>query len=278
MKYFECLPSDAGKFISQLADVREVRLRNGKPIRLNVGGKWFWLGKNCLQTSCLGALNFQSVCDEFVKKACNQSVYAYEKMLAQGFFTMSDGCRVGVCGVMGANGVFQQYTSVCVRTAKYHSCVDVALNNSFIVAGPPRSGKTTFLRDFACKTSTFCNVVVVDERGELSCCEGFDKKSFCDVFRYTDKKYAFQVAVRTMSPDWIVCDELSQGEISLLENAVTCGVKVAASLHASGVEEVRQKLGQAVNVFNNVVLLKQDTFIQTVQNLTKASKQLTNLA
>lgn len=47
-----------------------------------------------------------------------------------------------------------------------------------------------------------------------------------------------------------------------MENAVTCGVKVAASLHASGVEEVRQKLGQAVNVFNSVVLLEQDIFIR----------------
>lgn len=92
------------------------------------------------------------------QKACNQSVYAYEKMLAQGFFTMSDGCRVGVCGVMGANGVFQQYTSVCVRTAKYHSCVDVALNNSFIVAGPPRSGKTTFCGTSPAKLPLFATL------------------------------------------------------------------------------------------------------------------------
>lgn len=253
--------------MQSVSGLRELRLRDNKPISLNVCGKWFWLGNNNLLPTPANATNFGCLCENFVKRACNSSVYAYEKMLAQGFFTLSDGSRVGVCGVKGGD-VFKRYTSLCVRVAKGISCAQT-FDNSVIVAGPPRSGKTTYLRDLALKLSRTENVVVVDERGEISACRGFEE-SFCDVFLFADKRYAFETAVRAMSPDWIVCDELSGGELPLLQHAEASGVKVAASIHAGGLQELKRLLGDTVSAFHYAVLLQKDTFAQTVVSLSNA--------
>ena len=265
MNFWECLPAEVGRFLKETSGLREIRLRNGKAVKVNVNGKWYFLGRNKLQLSPQGALCVEN-CDEIVKKACNSSVYAYEKMLAQGYFTLSDGSRVGVCGVVGASGSFKKYTSLCMRLARYVGCATTNFCDSVVVAGPPRSGKTTFLRDFACKLSHTQNVVVVDERGEFSACRGFDD-GFCDVLALCEKKYAFEVAVRSLSPDWIVCDELAQSEFPLLENASASGVKVAASLHAENLDELSQRLGSFLRAFRFAVLLQKDTFVQQIVDL-----------
>lgn len=267
MNFAECLPAEVSDYVGKLNGVRELRLRNGKGIRLNVDGKWFWLGKNALLTSPERALRWECLCDDFVKRACNQSVFAYEKMLAQGFFTLSDGTRIGVCGIVGANSTFQSYTSLCVRTAKFVTCVEQDFCDSVVVAGPPGSGKTTYLRDLACRLSQRQNVVVADERGELSCCNGFSSRSFCDVFQYASKAYAFEVAVRTMAPDWLVCDELSENDLSYLPCVAASGVKLAASIHAGTLDELKMRLGKHLNFFSYAVLLQKDTFAQNVVEL-----------
>lgn len=267
MNCIQCLPQEASGYLSGLDGIREIRLRNGKGLKVNVKGKWFWLGKNALLTSPQNALRFENVCEEFVKKACNRSVYAYEKMLAQGYFTLNDGSRVGVCGELSQDGVFKNYTSLCVRTAKYFRCVQSVFNDSVIVVGPPSSGKTTYLRDYACRLSKTQNVVVVDERGEISSCEGFEKYSECDVLKFGGKKYAFQVAVRSLSPDWIVCDELSEEDYCLLPQVCESGVKLAASIHATDADGLAKRLGKYLLCFSFAVFLERNTFQQTVMQV-----------
>ncbi len=267
MNCIECLPPAAEKVLHGLENIREIRLRNGKGIKVNIGGVWFWVGHNALLTAPTNALRFEDVCDSYVKKACNQSVYAYEKMLAKGFFTLGDGARVGVCGVQAEDGIFQRYTSLCIRTANFVHCCVEDFCQSVVVAGPPRSGKTTYLRDLACKLSQRCEVVIVDERGEISSCGGFEKRSNCDVFKYASKRYAFEVAVRSMSPDWIVCDELSEYDLPLLPLACASGVRVAASVHAADLSSLKARLGRHLDNFHSAVLLQKDTFQKTVVTL-----------
>ena len=265
MSLRDCLPVEIS-YVAEMPNLRELRLRNNLPARVNVGGKWLWAGRSALVTSPERALRLDDVCDSVVKKACNSSVYAYEKMLAQGYFTMSDGVRVGVCGVMGANGVFQKYTSLCLRVPRYVACAKDTFDGSVIVAGPPRSGKTTYLRDFACKLSQTHNVTVVDERGEIAC-GNFFERSYADVFCYTDKRYALEVAVRTTSPDWLVTDELAEADLCLLQSATASGVNLAASIHAQGLGELKARLGKYLDCFRHAVLLEKDTFAQTIVEL-----------
>jgi len=276
MNFLQCLPDSAAACLVGVKGIRELRLRNDSPAKVNVDGAWYWLGTRSLTATPERAPKLPSdVCDEFVKKACNNSVYAYEKMLAQGYFSMEDGTRVGVCGVLGAKGIFQRYTSLCIRTARQVDCVGSLPQGSVLVVGAPCSGKTTYLRDLAVKLSRAHNVVVVDERGELSGCNGFAAKSFCDVFLYCDKRYAFEVGVRTMSPDWIVCDELAESDVALIPNVAASGVKLAASVHAETLENLSAKLGSALQYFNTAVFLERNTFAQKTVDLRQNAQTTT---
>lgn len=262
MKLAECLPIELRDRVSILNGVREIRIRDGRPTKVNVKGQWYFVGAKTFTQNRANALLLGEVCEEIVKKACNNSVYAYEKMLARGFFTLEDGVRVGVCGVVAGEKevVFQKFTSLCLRIPHYVSCVDTDTliacgRGNVVVIGPPASGKTTFLRDLAVKLSDNYNVLVVDERGELFYDEAVLAMSYCDVLKWADKQYAFESGVRAISPDYIVCDELSTDDISYLKRCLNSGVKVICSIHGRSVEDFAARFG-LLDCFSTAVILR----------------------
>ncbi len=260
MKIWACLPDEVGQRLHNVADVREIRIRNGKPIRINVGGSWYVLGEKGL-TNGRGGIVSGYACDEIVRRACNNSVYAYEKMLARGFFTLEDGVRVGVCGELAgaSEPVFRSYSSLCFRIPHYVSTADKRIldccsSGNVVVIGPPCSGKTTMLRDIAVKLSQKYNVLAVDERGELFYDEVAECVD-CDVLKWSSKDYAFETGVRAMSPQWIVCDEIAAEDVAALRKAANSGVSVACSSHGRSVEDFYGKF-DLKGVFANAVVLE----------------------
>lgn len=261
MKYLECLPTQIADRLKGLGDIREIRIRNGCAVKVNIKGAWYYLSTVGVVSNENGAIVVGDICDEIVTKACNNSVYAYEKMLASGFFTLEDGARVGVCGYIAGSSqtVFQKYTSLCLRIPHNVSCVDSetyrrCVKGNVVVIGPPGSGKTTFLRDFATKLSRHYNVLVVDERGELFYDSSLARQTNCDVLKWSSKAYAFEVGVRAMSPQWIVCDELSSDDVQYLANCLSCGVNVACSVHGGSVYDFKCKIGVYAEFVSAVVL------------------------
>ena len=272
MKLLDCLPSEVSDALYKQKDVREIRIRNGRAVRLNVGGQWYMLGKSGLVQQRGGAITLDDVCDGIVKRACNNSIYAYEKMLAKGFFTLEDGVRVGVCGQVAGSkeAVFQKYTSLCFRIPHHVACVDAVTlaqcsKGNVVVIGPPCSGKTTFLRDLSVKLSQDSNVLVVDERGELFYENDLLYSSNCDVLKWTSKAYAFDVGVRSLSPQWIVCDELSSDDVASVRAAVNSGVNVACSAHGYSLEDFSSKF--ALSCFFKTAIILDSNFRFRVKSL-----------
>ena len=116
-------------------------------------------------------------------------------------------------------------------------------------------GKTTYLRDIAYQLSKrldLINILIVDEREEIA--NVYDGKEIfklqnCDIYSGTTKKFAFNNGIRSMKPDVIITDEINiDKDIEDIENVLTSGVKVFASIHASSTEELRNKDG-----FKNII-------------------------
>lgn len=87
---------------------------------------------------------------------------------------------------------------------------------SAIIAGPPLSGKTTLLRDLARRLSgvsggRYYRVAIVDERGEIAASSGGCPQcdvGFSDVLTGYPKDVGILTALRTLSPQIIICDEI----------------------------------------------------------------------
>lgn len=248
MKLQQCVWQELAHVLDVYDDVREIRLRDFGKVKLNVGGVWYYLQGDKLVLDGKFADNVGQVCGNVIANACNGSLYAYEKTLSKGYFTLQDGTRFGVCGTLSQQGVFQTYTSLCVRIPHCVACAtkqmcNAAVVGNTVVIGPPSSGKTTLLRDMATKLSANFNVLVVDERGEIF----FDsvERGCCDVLARADKSYAFGVAIRSLAPDIIICDELSPDDTDNVKIALGAGVKLTCSVHGQSVQDFANKFSFA---------------------------------
>ena len=80
-------------------------------------------------------------------------------------------------------------------------------------------------------------MVVLDERFELSA-DGFDLGACTDILQGYPKREGLSHAVRCLSPEYIVCDELGENDFSAIRAASFSGVALIASIHAGSVHEL----------------------------------------
>ena len=210
------LPGSAGELVKRHgARLTEIRLRAGRPVQLRLGAQEL-LSENVLDEAALEGI---------LASLMDYSVYARQEELDQGFFTLDDGSRVGVCGRMhSGSGVLRMagIGSVCVRVARaIPGCAkalagalldDGGLHSTLFVS-PPGLGKTTLLRDVAriLSGAGYC-VGLVDERHELAACRRgvptLDVGSRTDVMDGCPRAEAIRRMLRTMAPDAIISDEI----------------------------------------------------------------------
>lgn len=144
----------------------------------------------------------------------------------------------------------QQLHSVNLRIARWkwitlpeelRSLLEQRLTGVLLI-GEPDSGKTTLLRSIAqalaAQDKTVC---VIDERREI--CPGatvpYEQKTMAvDEISGLPKAMAVQMALRTLSPQFILLDELGgTEEVRALEQGMFSGAAIIATLHASSWEE-----------------------------------------
>ena len=229
----------------------EIRLRADKPVLVNYGGEYRFLGAYGLvdRTESAILVTASEIADT-VFAAGRFSVYSVEEQIKRGFITAENGERIGLAGQFvydkGTALAVRDFTSVCIRVPHevvgcgaeiYEKCLSDELKNT-LIASPPGIGKTTLLRDLCriISEKTARNILVCDERGELS---AGNTGETSDVLMFADKATAFDVGIRTMRPDVIVTDELSDGDCVAVKRAIVGGVKVLASAHFESVKEIK---------------------------------------
>ena len=237
----------------------EIVLRTERPLCIECPQKRFYFTENGCVTDSLLSQNMVKVSKrsmmEVFQNLCNYSVYSFQNEINNGYITLKGGHRAGVCGtaVIDKSKIvsIKDISTINIRIAReVIGCSEklsqkVDPKKGVLICGEPCSGKTTLLRDFARELSYKYKVSLIDERNELSSNHNGIAQNdvgMCDIYDSYIKDDAITHAVRSMSPDIIVCDEISTlSDIKTIENSVNSGVSFICTLHAKCKKELMKK-------------------------------------
>lgn len=259
---------------------QEIRLRVDRPLCVKCGDKSYFITNSGSLTDLpcgdLYRTGLREI-DSSFQRICNYSVYARQREIINGFITLAGGHRAGICGTAvvrdGRIINIRDISSVNLRIAREHrGCAGELYRlikhraGGVLICGEPCSGKTTVLRDLARSLSADGGsaVSLIDERGELAATvSGVAQNDvgLCDVFDGYPKAYAMEQALRTMSPQTIICDEIgSPSDVSAAIRVQSSGVRIIASAHARSRKELFERIYLRklldLGVFSTVVFLR----------------------
>ena len=217
--------------------------------------------------------------EELFAEICRGAAYRFEKQVENGYIPLPGGHRVGICGsyVEDESGMIRlrDISSINFRICREITGIAEALFPkllcdgkfcSTLIVSEPCGGKTTLLTDLVRVLSDHgYRTAVIDERGEIaSSYRGMPQKelgALADVLDGYPKPYGMMVALRTLSPQVLVCDEIgSANETERMLEAMNAGVPVLATAHAKDEEELfnRPQIKRLTDAgaISKVVLLK----------------------
>lgn len=258
LKYF---PQKLQKEIKQSAEkdfnvLEEIRIRVNKAIILKFNEFEKIIEYSVTQQEILGCLQL----------ICENSIYSYQKHIAEGFVTIKGGHRVGITGsCVIENGRVVNINYICSlnfriarevigcskKILKYILNIEKNTVYNTLIVSPPGVGKTTILRDIirqvadGIKELNFraINVGVVDERGEIAALyKGIPQNNIgikTDVIENVSKSIGMKMLIRSMAPKVIVADEIGGYEdIDAINYVVCSGSKGIFTAHGSNFEEL----------------------------------------
>lgn len=260
----------------------EIRFVCGKPISVGINGKIFFISEcgDISATAENAAVCTPNMLNLIFKKACDNSVYAYEEEIRKGFITI-DGChRIGICGkgvVKGGKLTYIKDISAlnvrisheipgCAENIIGFVCEADKISNTLIIS-PPGCGKTTMLRDIARILGKKHKVGIADERSEIGG-SAFDTGTLSVVMDGVPKAAAMNMMIRSMGIDVIITDEIgNDDDAEAIQNAVYSGVSVIASIHGFNSDDVKKKSGRLYSCFEKAVVLSKKHGSGTVEEM-----------
>lgn len=253
-----------------LFQIEEIRLRSGRPLIIgNSSGEWF-VGTSESASLKEGAVFIVTAEDisECLSNMSEKSVYAFQDEIRQGFLTLKNGHRVGICGraIVEKNNIksIRDCSGLNIRISReVEGCSEFAAKyilkgrsdifNTLIIS-PPSCGKTTLIRDLSrllgsgSKKLGFdgVNVGLVDERCEIaSVYKGTPKKNIgtrTDIIDNCPKAEGILMLLRSMSPKVIITDEIGdEGDAAAVKKLMNSGVRLIATAHGYNISELKAR-------------------------------------
>ena len=276
-------------------NLNEIRLTAAKPVIADMGDycRYFKFTKkdmpdlkNIFTNNIKDALIADKKMIECVLSlASDNSLYAFENELKCGFITLKGGHRIGVCGTaVYENSIIKtikNISSVIIRIAKTFELNDDYYANQIfdgtrikntVIAGRPKSGKTTILRSTAkylsdCVFGGNCQKIItvglIDERMEIA--SVLNGENMLDtginsfVMNGINKTDGCEFMIRAFSPDVIIMDEIwSENDFDAVKRAIGGGCSVICTCHAS--------YKQAQNILN-ILPAELCVYIEKINNI-----------
>ena len=226
--------------------INEIRLKSNSYMRLIADSKNF--ETNIFIT--------ENMLEDILLMLCDNSIYAHINTIKDGYISVGNGIRAGICGkailendeITGVHNI----TSINIRIPNdivnagnyiFNLLTKVGFKKSFLLYSSPGVGKTTILRDLITKLEekdTKFRYAVIDTKEEITA--GIKKIISGDVFLSYPKGLAIELATKSMTPQYIICDEISsKEEAEAILRATNAGVNLIATTHAGSIEDLYAK-------------------------------------
>ena len=293
---YKILPKEISNIVKQYLQedaVQEIRIKSGKPVILNLS-----YGEK--------VLDYRTTSEDLkfmMAKVSNYSLYAFEEEIKQGYITLKGGHRVGLAGeCVISNGevrTIKNISSLNIRICREiigssNKIMNLITNNNRVyntlIVSPPKCGKTTILRDIAKNISNGMykinlsgkKVTIVDERSEIAACyNGVPQMNVgirTDILDNCLKKSGMIMAIRSLSPEVLICDEIgTKGDLEALNMAFNSGVNVIVTVHGYDIADV---YGRAVFkdlidncILERIILLSNRKGAGTIETVYKVSRE-----
>lgn len=244
--------------------VREICLRVERPLAISCFPDSYFFdreGAVCRLLPQDPLLCTREMFRETIQILTEYSLQSYRKEMNAGYITVKGGHRAGLSGscVYDRDQILSmsEISSINLRIARQVKGVADSLLQrisvdgikSTLIAGPPGSGKTTLLKDLARQLAGEAygyKLSIIDERGEIAAVyRGVPQNDIgilSDVFDGYHKGEGMTMAIRSMSPQIIILDEIAtkQDACSVMQG-LNAGVCVIATVHAASLDELCRK-------------------------------------
>lgn len=260
--------------LSERDMISELRLNSGRAAAMVFHDRIMYLTHNGLtanpnNTSIVTVMPLDI--EAVVNSLSHFSIHSCTEQMRNGVFVLRGGVRVGLSGRYNSEGILTDITGLNFRISRnIVGCGEIVYkliqeyNCSVVICGGVNSGKTTILRDVCRLTGNNSKVALVDERNEIACTEGGiirnDVGILTNVLSGCSREKGIISAIRTLSPDYIFCDEISTERDSVaILSGMGCGVKFCATVHGGSYDEMcsRTVMKKLLNtgVFGYAVIL-----------------------
>lgn len=239
--------------------LQEIRIKSSKPLIFYTGSR------ELISNYTVTKEDIKSI----LQRISNYSIYAFEEEIKQGYLTIKGGHRVGICGscVMEDNKVktIKNIASLNIRICREvigcsnrimpYIIEDNRVLNTIIIS-PPKCGKTTLIRDISRNLSDGTKieginfqgvkVCIIDERSEIGgCYNGIPQMNIgirSDILDNCYKSEGIMMAIRSMAPDVIICDEIgTHKDVESILMAMNSGVKLITTIHGFDIDDLYKR-------------------------------------